>query len=247
MNSTVWTIDGTSARLDHGSVRGSLDLGHCVAGLGNLVLGGAALPDVALLELQIPRMTDNSTEATPVDAYVRQNDLVATYEQTDGNRLRLQAYWRAVESPAHLAKATLLELVVSVQTDLLDGDPATHVTSRFSGCTLLRFVETSAGEFESTGPGADDGQECFVLLRPDGDDVTIMQAAHPSDSMGIETIISDVDGRTEVRHPLFAQHLEKGVIRRARLRVAILPRSDDATLATACYREFATSEPMLTV
>jgi hypothetical protein len=247
MNSTVWTIDGTNARLEHGCVQSSLDLGHCGAGLRNLVLGGAAAPDIALLELQVPRMTDGSTETPPVDAYVRQNDLVATYEQTDGDRLRLQAYWRAVESPADLAEATLLELVVSVQTDLLDSDPATHVASRFSGCTLSRFVETSEGNFESVEPGTDDGQAGFVLLRLDGDEVTIMQAAHPSDSMGIETIASDDDRRVEVRHPLFAQHLEKGVIRRARLRVAVLPRTDDVALAAACYREFAKSEPMLTV
>ena len=46
----------------------------------------------------------------------------------------------------------------------------------------------------------------------------------------------------EVRHPIFSRRLEKGVIRRARLRVAVVPRADDLSsggrLATARLRQF---------
>jgi hypothetical protein len=49
-----------------------------------------------------------------------------------------------------------------------------------------------------------------------------------------------------VRHSLFAERLEKGVILRARLLAAFVDRERERAELAALYREFAASDPPLT-
>jgi hypothetical protein len=48
-----------------------------------------------------------------------------------------------------------------------------------------------------------------------------------------------------VRHRLFSFPLEKGIVLRARVCGALLPREQDAQLAAECYATFAAEEPPL--
>ena len=246
MSNTAWTIDGTTARLTHTRLDGRLQLSKSSAGLTDVSIEGSPLPHTVLLRVDAPNLSSGSSPRPPVEIYRRQDDLVATYQEHDGQQRRLQVYWRAVEVIPTLPAATMLELVVSVQTDLLDSHPAMHASSQFPESELLQFADSGDRE-PSRVNDLHDGRGGFHLVRPRGSDVSFMQAAHPTDFAGVETATAKDDRPyVEVRYPLFAEQLEKGVIRRARLRVALLPRAGDLALATICYREFAASEPMLT-
>jgi hypothetical protein len=248
MKPTPWTIRETQAHLSLPHIEVGIDLAHAGAGLSDLAISGAPQGNVSLLQVDAPNLTSGSSAYKPIDTYVRQNDLVATYEESQGHRRRLQAYWRAIESTPELTAATILELVVSVQTDLLDSQPAMCVASQFPTGEYLQFADTGENEPVQIDHPLGDSHAGLLLVRPAGSDVSFMQATHPADCSDIQISTQDADASLlEVRHPLFAEQLEKGVIRRSRVRVAILPRSGDLALAFASFREFAASEPMLTV
>jgi hypothetical protein len=54
-------------------------------------------------------------------------------------------------------------------------------------------------------------------------------------------------GGSSIKHHLFQQRLEKGVILRARIRAAVVKRSADEPMAITAYERFAAAEPPLTV
>ncbi|MCG8584067.1 MAG: hypothetical protein MI757_05085, partial [Pirellulales bacterium] len=221
---------------DLGRFVASLDLEHVDRGLQvtDQANGEQGLP-FTLLQIEAPSLRQDNSSASPVDFYSRGRDLVATYRENAGQQRRLQVYWRALEASHTETQIAVLELVVSVQTDLLDSNPAMYVASRFPTGEIVGECEVGSAE----------NDQHFVLVRPATQPLSIMQAVHPSDRIGDAELEADDTG-TVVRHPLFAEQLEKGVIRRARARVAILPRERDLQLALDCFDAFAASEPVLT-
>jgi hypothetical protein len=84
---------------------------------------------------------------------------------------------------------------------------------------------------------------CLVLFRPQESSASYCEMVEPEESAGCET--SEDGGSTAIRWTLFPDSLEKGVIRRARVRGLILPRQGDEELALACYRAFLASPLVL--
>jgi len=69
---------------------------------------------------------------------------------------------------------------------------------------------------------------------------------HPADFSGSELTEDDsAGGHVAIRHRLFVQRLEKGVLLRARVRGLLLAREADVELAAATYRSFAGLGPPL--
>ena len=253
MSDLPWQLEETTARIStaHGvaahRVAAHLNLVQADCGLSNVSIDGTSLADIQLLGIDAPNLTSGPAASVPVDAYVRQNDLVATYGETDGQRRRLQAYWRVIELESNCTAIAVFELVVSVQTELLDSHPAMSVVSCYTRSECLRYGAIGSDKPEPLEFGEAHDRDGFLLVRPEGAAVSFMQAAHPADFAGYQASPSDDSQRQfKVRHPLFSEQLEKGVIRRARVRVAIVPRADDLSLTADCYRQFAASEPMLT-
>jgi hypothetical protein len=50
----------------------------------------------------------------------------------------------------------------------------------------------------------------------------------------------------QLSYQLFPEPIEKGVIRRARVRGLLLPRKDDVAVARDCYRQLLAAPPPLT-
>ena len=74
--------------------------------------------------------------------------------------------------------------------------------------------------------------------------VSYVEMVHPSDFRTVE--LTWRDGQAAVRTPLFADRLEKGVIRRGRVRGWLVSSPGDLAAAERLFREFAESEPPLT-
>jgi hypothetical protein len=92
------------------------------------------------------------------------------------------------------------------------------------------------------------------LFRPVGAGVggvefSYVEMIFPSDFCCASVRWGDTQGQTAkavLHSELFPESLEKGVIRRARLRGLFVPRADDLVTASQLFAEFAASPPPLT-
>jgi hypothetical protein len=215
----VWRFTTTDAWLSIGALRGHVTLTSPAAGIDKLTWNAANV---------VGRVLGVSAGATsaPQDAFARENDLVAVYAQSEPQEFLWQVYWRA-SAPA--ARVVVLDAILSLQTPLSESFP--RVTSH----TVL-----SVGEAAKL-PGDGD----IIVLRPAGCDWTYAEMTHPKDR-GLLEVASVPEGHSRIVRHLGGQFLEKGVIRRLRLRGAFLPREDDFELAQHYYTELAEETPPLT-
>ena len=153
----------------------------------------------------------------PEDAYVRGTDVVVTYEPTASRPHRVQIYWRALPLSDHVCSA--VDVFVSTQTDQLQSDPRR--------LTRLRLINGVWEELPDSSPVI-----CYVG-RAAGSHVSCIALHHPEDLAQTHRL---PDGVLEQR--LFVDALEKGVILRARLRVAIVAREHDLALARELRASF---------
>ena len=58
------------------------------------------------------------------DCFVRGGDLVATYAQVHARPVRLQVYWRPIPTAHFVDSVAAIDVQVSVQTSLLEANPA---------------------------------------------------------------------------------------------------------------------------
>ncbi|MEX2139278.1 MAG: hypothetical protein WD894_08460 [Pirellulales bacterium] len=239
-----WELNDSEARLTLGALVGQLDIRHPFAGL-SATFGGAKLH---LFYVELPPPTNPARDESP-DCYVRGQDLVCTYLQDEQRKIRGQVYWRAFEWGPD--RAPSLDLIVSVQTSLLDSDPTLNLRSSFPALEVLAIKNLEQATTEDTTPRSShvvklrgEIAACW-LFRLNAQNATYVEMVHPADFVSSrfqEVAAGEVEHSTQ----LFRGSLEKGVILRSRLRGVVLPRSDDVAAAIACYREFAASEPPLT-
>jgi hypothetical protein len=242
---TPWQLSGWQARLMLGTVAGEVDLRQPLSGLAL----SAAAAKLRLFRVELPPPTEQPRDEAP-ECYVRGQDLVGTYLRDGQQSLRAQIYWRAFlfgpgEAPA-------VDLIVSVQTSLLDSDPTLNVRSVVPTREILNVNNLEPPTAEEHTPRASDNVVSFEgrdpacwLFRLAGADTTYVEMVHPSDFVSSrfqEVAPGDIEHSTR----LFRGPLEKGVILRSRLRGVFVPRSDDIRAAVDCYRDFVASEPPLT-
>jgi hypothetical protein len=151
---------------------------------------------------------------------------VAVYAQTEPQSFTWQVYWR-VSAPA--TDVVLLDVILSLQTPLLESFPrvATH-------------SQLPAGEASVVAAAGD-----CVLLRPTAGDWSYAEMTHPKDR-GDWQLSSAADDQLRFERHLGGQFMEKGVIRRLRLRGAFLPRHNDLDLAAHYFALLAEETPPLT-
>ncbi|MFO0898895.1 MAG: hypothetical protein U0836_15835 [Pirellulales bacterium] len=223
MDPVVWRLQRTHATLDTPAGRqASLDLsrpwlGMRIAGLSEACrFLGVAVPCVEPV-------------IATYDSYVRGRDLVATYEQNAERPIRTTLYWRALDEADAAGARLAIELVVSVQTSLLESRPTLEVQSDAPAAAV---------------PLPPELRDCS-LLRLAGSDESYLELLHPT---AFATSGQEVDGAwVRLRHRLFfPEDLEKGVILRARLRAIMLPTAGDSEAAAGYHRSFLASPPPLT-
>ncbi len=223
MDPVVWRLQGTQATLDTpAGCQASLDLSRPWLGMRIAGLSEAC----RFLGVAVPCA---EPAIATYDSYVRGRDLVATYEQNAERPIRATLYWRALDEADAAGARFAIELVVSVQTSLLESRPTLEVQSdapataiplppELGGCSLLRLADSDASYLE--------------LLHP---------TAFAASELEVDA------ARVRLRHRLFfPEDLEKGVILRARLRAIVLPTAGDSEAAARYHRSFLASPPPLT-
>jgi hypothetical protein len=226
-----WKIEGDIARLRIGPLTAQLDLKFPQRGLHHVALRDISVADGPAKFLGVNTLPPETPEQIQ-DCYIRANDLVVALAETPERNIRPQLYWRAFAFPEEASQAFGVDLIISTQTSKLYSDPTLFVESHMS----------VVGEQSAMGLASDAGPLLFRLNPPAW---SFAQAVHPSDFDEAQATV-DAHGRGTVRHRLFAPGLEKGVIRRARVRGLFLPRARDEELAAASYAAFVTQELPLT-
>ncbi len=242
----VWHLHGSIAQLTSARLAATIDVQQSGHGLVSLTSEAAdvAFPieGARVLGVNGGRATTDSVH--PTDTYVRGDDLILTGQFSGAPEVGLQVYWRVLQDEAHGVMG--VEAIVSAQTELLDSDPASTVTSRWPRGTVL--VAASGGEPKfvplSLMPHASAEGRGVVLIRPDNAPISFLEMVHPADDRG--ATIESSDEYLVTRYPVLTERLEKGVIRRSRLRAMFLPREHDAAIAEKLFQRFASSEVPLT-
>jgi len=244
---TVWSLSGNSAELSCGNLSGQIDTTRPHRGLCNLRLDGA-LRETAVLgvkresedDAQLAAADQHDSRSWPLtvsETYVRGNDLVATYQPASNWPFAPQLYWRANPLQAVEGVLSSVSLLVSVQTQLLDTCPQIGVVSRLPGGDLL-FMSMSIGERPRIEPITYDSRIaaasdlCCVVLRIRDTPFSYIEITPASDFR--ELTLSAGGSVTSWNWRLFADFLEKGVIRRSRVHAALLPRENDIEIAPTC-------------
>jgi hypothetical protein len=182
---------------------------------------------VAVLKADLGFVAGDAPESV-TDLYQRGVDLAATYAQSPERHFRPQIYWRYLDDDATGNDVTGLELIVSAQTSLLDSQPKTVIESTLPAGEVLDL---------STAMMA------ACLFRPTAWSVSYCQMMFASDLA--QSQLTKQNTLPCLSWQLFHERLEKGVIRRGRIRGMFLPRERDSELAAACAAAFLQSPLVL--
>jgi hypothetical protein len=158
------------------------------------------------------------------DAYVRGEDLVVTYRETPERPFSVQVYWTAM---AGQGGELILDATVSIQTRAWEAYPRVTIASSLNGAECMPGDEADA-----------------ALLRLSGVDWTYAEVALPEDF-----VLSDAGGEptaAATRWTFAEQFMERGVIRRRRVRGAFVPRNADDAAASRLFAALRAEQPPLT-
>jgi hypothetical protein len=136
------------------------------------------------------------------------------------------------------------EVVVSAQTSLEQSDASLAVTCELAAERILWGSAGAAGiDWHDAAP-PDPRAVGGLLLRRGGVAGSVLVAGFPGD---VRRIVAEEDaGRVRVVCWLFSSVAEKGVLLRGRVLAALGPSADDTTWATAAWRRYAATPPVLT-
>lgn len=241
-----WELHHQQATLRTPELTGDIDLVNPGSGVNHVHYRGQGIPGTFL---GLSALTDGiGREETIADCYVRGRDLVATYVERPDRPLRPQIYWRPVsaEPNGDQGAPAGLEMIVSLQTNRLDRRPDLSTCTTVDADEALVPADRSLAVLVALDTSRlHSPEQGLVLLRLPGKAISYAAMVHPSDFRGGEI---DVLRGKEVRlsFGLFGEHLEKGVIRRVRLRGLFLPRERDEELALAAFQAFADERLPLT-
>jgi len=252
-----WHVDGHLAELRATDLRAAVDLRNPAAGVRVGQFAGDAARQAALL--QIPIAGGAARGPDSIEFFVRGGDLVATYGELPATPVRAEIYWRFIAAQAARAQSageagqTASELILSVQTSLLDSDPSLAVGSTLPAMEIWRLGDAESGRFAECRPvgqremvfAPKSGPACFLFRS--AAPLSYVEMVHPADFRHSTLhAIDSAAGIWQLQHRLFEQRLEKGVILRSRLRGMFVARDADMAIAASEYRRFGSSEPPLT-
>ncbi|MFI4876696.1 MAG: hypothetical protein ACIALR_15200 [Blastopirellula sp. JB062] len=217
---STWTLP-TSTSVPHEFASTNLQLAVRIADQLDLQLADIESGREQALSLELDAKS-------PLESYVRENDLVFTSEEAPDAPVRTQVYIRG------LADEAACELILSRQTSLLDC--AAPMSLRLPANQPLRLSNDRLVSAQSSDLGGDD---LALLLQADAQTACCL-LFYPGDADQIEVSASHLIVRC------FTAPLEKGVIRRVRARLFFASLDGIESTLTAQYAKFRQSELPLT-
>lgn len=222
----MWDLKDQSATLKHPGI--SLEVCPAQPAQGTKVqMPGSAGKSVSCFCVSAVKAQNQSWNLQ--ESFVRGSDLVASYAPWPGDAVEPHIYWRFRD--AHHGTVAGLELIVSVHTSLLDSRPAIEVSGELIGEVCQHGLP--GGVFCLTPSHEKDKQLLFWIHPADFAELSIHREGEGSKATWTTTLFSEAS-------------LEKGVIRRARLGVWVIPAGLSSEAKIALYHEIVHEAPPLT-
>lgn len=237
----TWILDGGSARLQRAPLAGRISIDRPGDGLHDLQCNGRSVAGrLATVSVRNAADAPPTTPPAPAwqveDAYVRGDDLVVVYQPLGDHPIRWQAYWRA--PPVGQQGLAELDVIVSIQTPLLESYPLVTVGSCFPAATIQWC--------DAEGSPCDAGVQCRIA-RIDVDSqlhMAEMVASKDFDSCRVE---ATAEHGVSTVWSMGRQFMEKGVIRRVRMRSVLTPANISSEALGRLWAELEHVAPPLTV
>lgn len=235
---SCWGQDGQLMRLELSHFQGSIDQSNPEAGIVGLSWMNSSF------EGKLLGITAGE-ETTVGQAFTRANDLIVPCASQGPQPFQWQVYWRAVSLGDRI---TQMDLIVSLQTPTLESFP------RFATSTTLPAVE--AWSIPTNGHSPQKQEPPFsssehkpdlhcILLRNQEASWSYAEMAAPEDR-ATTNLDRASDQDVALQRSFGGEFLEKGVIRRMRIRGVFLPREDDLNVGAKLFERFCKEEPPLT-
>lgn len=173
------------------------------------------------------------------ESYIRQTDLIAQYAQNPEDDFAFHLYWRKL--PLVPGEQFGLELWLGVQTGLLDSMPKLNVGCISKGSSGWETFTHQQLSEEADPSGAASGPAALVSKSEGSTGVWLVE---PSDQR--HTVLLPTDSKAAARVQVFGHFMEKGVIRRGRMRFLILDADAGLAAVKEAYARFSASELPLT-
>ncbi len=249
----MWHLDENKAVLKSPTFAIEIDIHAPQSGAVLNQANGTAWRGGNLLRIH-SKSSDEVGDPKCESVHRRGPDLVVDYRMSKVPEFTWQVYWRALtdlDSPTVLGG---VELILSVQTELLDSDPRMLVESRLNDSRVFHIESGGHAPVEAIEVAASDIQSPvklnppgILLTRPYEASCSYLELVHPSDFIDVEIVRTSPDASEFTsRFTMFEAPLEKGVIRRGRLRALLLPRQADTDAARSCYQQFVAAPIPLT-
>jgi hypothetical protein len=242
-----WQLEGPRGAFTSGRLSGSVNSVHPEQGLHDLHFDGRELPGGLM---SIARNVANDWPSTLLETYIRDNDLVASYTAADDWPYSPQVYWTAGTLDSIEGVFGSLSLLVSVQTHLLDTRPVITATTLVDISDAPQLISVAGNNPQITplaaAHAAVEGQTACLLYRLAEPTLSYIEIVPASDYQNVVVSNATTGARGAV-WTLFAEFMEKGVIRRARVMGAFVHRARDLEVAAECCRTIERSPLPLTV
>ncbi len=235
-----WLLSDSRAHLQVGSLRGQVDLNNPALGVNGLAWNnGSVAGNLFGVTVAQEVAEPSSLSVVGLDKFVRGDDLVANYPQTESQPFSLHIYWRLTKAEPQLV---ILDAIVSLQTSLLECFPKVMLTTNLPATEAWQ-VPGQGMPPSQIGGQVETNKSAGVLLRETKRGWSYLEVTHPDD-LGSWQV--DPASPIMMRRELGGEFQEKGVIRRLRVRGAFFPCENDLEITTRLIDEFAASPPPLT-
>lgn len=174
------------------------------------------------------------------EVYVRQEDLISQFDQTENDNFAFHLNHRILPSPDEVQTHADLELWLSVQTDDLDSEPVLVVSCESPDGS---YWETLKASELVPGDNTYEGDAPAAIICP-GSEISAVWLIDQGDQRHSQLLSSPSE--SEQRVELFSHFMEKGVIRRARMRFHLIPNPLDQNHVSLLYQQFLSSPLPLT-
>jgi len=239
----MWKLSGTEGSLEVAGTLTRVDVAHPAQGFLSSASNGRFL--------QLLPAVDSAVKSLKlVETYGRGRDLVALYEPLAPDQVQPSVYWRARQDEAR--QAVGVEMIVSMQTSLLDSNPETVLATGMP----IGEVWGTVGEEESSLERLEFTQfplklasqngtphRSLVVYQPRDTPFAYVEMVHPADFVATQVELNKW-GETWATTRLFSERLEKGVIRRARVIGWHIPRKSDVLAAAQELYAAFSAEPL---
>jgi hypothetical protein len=201
-----------------------------------------------------------SHATTPEEVYARENDLICRYQQSDQAAFSFQLDWQLLppQGPFELGA----ELWLSVQTNLLNTQPMLEIVSRSLGKSawqVWNHPQLSDNALADDAPHRGPAALVCQLQTAAGQTFSGLWLIEPTDqrhaSLHVEQPLEAQDNGNEqtqatssqvARICLFGHFMEKGVIRRGRMRFLLASSPIEHKDICSAYEQFSHSPLPLT-